>query len=175
MSCFPLIEVVGSKQVKNVCWGIPTPTYNSKNLSLIREEPHGMKLHVSYKGESTMNSTHKILLLLLALCIFSAESADPLGKFCNSDTSIKSGSKISANIDRLLSALISKTSSDGFTATSYGEGQDKVFGLAQCRGMSAAQTAQVVFKMQQSKSANSVQMKPMHEYGNLKLSFILKV
>jgi hypothetical protein len=134
MSCFPLIEVVGSKQVKNVCWGIPTPTYNSKNLSLIREEPHGMKLHVSYKGESTMNSTHKILLLLLALCIFSAESADPLGKFCNSDTSIKSGSKISANIDRLLSALISKTSSDGFTATSYGEGQDKVFGLAQCRG-----------------------------------------
>ncbi|KAE8037804.1 hypothetical protein FH972_010361 [Carpinus fangiana] len=94
-----------------------------------------MKLHVSYnKGESSMNSTHKILLLLLALCIFSAESADPLGQFCNSDTSIKSGSTISANIDRLLSALISKTSSDGFTATSYGEGQDKVFGLAQCRG-----------------------------------------
>ncbi|XP_059434750.1 cysteine-rich repeat secretory protein 55-like [Corylus avellana] len=81
-----------------------------------------------------MNSIPKILLLLLALCICSAESAHPLGQFCNSDTNIKSGSKISANIDRLLSALISKTSSNGFTSTSYGKGKDKVFGLAQCRG-----------------------------------------
>jgi hypothetical protein len=80
-----------------------------------------------------MNSIYKILLLL-ALCICHAQSADPLGQFCNTDTNITSGSKISANIDRLLSSLVSKTASNGFTATSYGQGQDQVFGLSQCRG-----------------------------------------
>uniref|UniRef100_A0A7N2RB86 Gnk2-homologous domain-containing protein n=1 Tax=Quercus lobata TaxID=97700 RepID=A0A7N2RB86_QUELO len=53
-------------------------------------------------------------------------------KFCNTDTNI--GSQISANIDRLLAELVSKTPSNGFIATSYGKNQYRVFGLAQCRG-----------------------------------------
>jgi|UniRef100_A0A2N9IFY6 hypothetical protein len=80
-----------------------------------------------------MNLNYKIFLLL-ALCICNAESADPLGQFCNSDTIISSGSQISANIESLLADLVSKTTSNGFIATSYGKKQDQVFGLAQCRG-----------------------------------------
>ncbi|ONH92729.1 hypothetical protein PRUPE_8G192200, partial [Prunus persica] len=64
-----------------------------------------------------------------------AESQDPLGDFCNEDsTKISNASQISANIDTLLAQLVPKTASLGFFATSYGKGQDRVFGLAQCRG-----------------------------------------
>ena len=80
-----------------------------------------------------MNLNYKILLLL-ALCICNAESEDPSGQFCNTDTNIGSGSQISANIDRLLAELVSKTTSNGFVATSYGKNQYQVFGLTQCRG-----------------------------------------
>lgn len=80
-----------------------------------------------------MELTCKVLLLL-ALCICHAESADPLGEFCNTNTNIGKGSQISANIDRLLAELVSKTPSNGFLATSFGKGRDQVFGLAQCRG-----------------------------------------
>ena len=52
-----------------------------------------------------MNLNYKILLLL-ALCICNAESANPLGQFCNTDTNIGSDSQISANIDRLLAELV---------------------------------------------------------------------
>ena len=80
-----------------------------------------------------MNLNYKIFILL-ALCICNAESEDPSGQFCNTDTNIGSGSPISANIDRLLAELVSKTTSNGFIATSYGKNQDQVFGLGQCRG-----------------------------------------
>ncbi|PKI43607.1 hypothetical protein CRG98_035983 [Punica granatum] len=72
------------------------------------------------------------LFLLVCNCI--AESADPLGQFCNRNSNISTGSQVSANIDRLLPQLVSKTESDGYIATSYGEDKDKVYGLAQCRG-----------------------------------------
>ena len=88
-----------------------------------------MNLGVSLLQRRSMNLNYKILLLL-ALCICNAESADPLGQFCNTG----SGSQISANIDRLLAELVSKTPSNGFIATSYGKNQYRVFGLAQCRG-----------------------------------------
>nr|POE83466.1 cysteine-rich repeat secretory protein 55 [Quercus suber] len=58
------------------------------------------------------------------------ESKGPLGQLCN----FGSGSQISANIDRLLAEMVSKTPSNGFIATSYGKNQYRVFGLAQCRG-----------------------------------------
>ena len=80
-----------------------------------------------------MNLNYKIFILL-ALCICNAESEDPSGQFCNTDTNIGSGNPISANIDRLLAELVSKTTSNGFIATSYGKNQDQVFGLGQCRG-----------------------------------------
>nr|POE83454.1 cysteine-rich repeat secretory protein 55 [Quercus suber] len=59
----------------------------------------------------SMNLNYKILLLL-ALCICNAESEDPSGQFCNTDTNIGSGSQISANIDLLLDDLVSKTTSN---------------------------------------------------------------
>ncbi|KAG6630908.1 hypothetical protein I3843_13G045000 [Carya illinoinensis] len=80
-----------------------------------------------------MNLIYKVLLLL-ALCICNAESTDPSGEFCNRNTNTSRNSQMSANIDRLLSELVSKTASNGFIATSFGKGKDTVFGLAQCRG-----------------------------------------
>ncbi|KAM1003476.1 hypothetical protein FF1_003754 [Malus domestica] len=63
------------------------------------------------------------------------ESQDPLGDFCNKDsTKISNGTQISQNIDSLLAELVPKTASTGFLATSYGMNQDQVYGLAQCRG-----------------------------------------
>ncbi|XWS47162.1 hypothetical protein CRYUN_Cryun14cG0129800 [Craigia yunnanensis] len=65
---------------------------------------------------------------------FSAEFTDPLGLFCNEDTSINSSSLISAIIDHLLAKLVSETLLTAYAATSYGKDPDKVYGLAQCRG-----------------------------------------
>ena len=73
-------------------------------------------------------------LFLLFMGTLGAESADPLGKFCNEDTSISSSSLISANIDHLLAKLVSETLLTAYAATSYGKDPDKVYGLAQCRG-----------------------------------------
>lgn len=70
-----------------------------------------------------------VLLLFLYIC-----AADPLGEFCNKDSNVSANSKISANIDNLLAELVSETAKTGYIATSYGKDQDKVFGLAQCRG-----------------------------------------
>ncbi|CAN6545028.1 unnamed protein product [Malus baccata var. baccata] len=87
---------------------------------------------LSYKQPS-----HKIYL---QLC-FEVKSQDPLGDFCNKDsTKISTGTQISQNIDSLLAELLScilflfNTASTGFLATAYGENQDQVYGLAQCRG-----------------------------------------
>ena len=74
------------------------------------------------------------IIFLLFLCTSNAESQDPLGQFCNSNTNISSGGKLSANIDKLLAELVFQTPSTGFVATTYGKDQDQVYGLAQCRG-----------------------------------------
>ncbi|CAK9140876.1 unnamed protein product [Ilex paraguariensis] len=71
-------------------------------------------------------------LLLMLLCIFTAESADPSGQYCNENTNITR--QISANIDTLLAKLVQSTAQNGFTATSYGKAESQVYGLAQCRG-----------------------------------------
>ncbi|XP_010241766.1 PREDICTED: cysteine-rich repeat secretory protein 55-like [Nelumbo nucifera] len=73
-------------------------------------------------------------LLLFFLFLVCNCTAEHLGEFCNKDKNISSDSPKSANIDHLLADLVSKTSSNGFTATSYGVGEDRVYGLAQCRG-----------------------------------------
>lgn len=79
-----------------------------------------------------MTSLYSIFLLVLFL--YTSTAADPLGNFCNKDSEISSNSQISANIDNLLAELVSKAASTGYFATSFGEGQDEVYGLAQCRG-----------------------------------------
>ncbi|XP_047150795.1 cysteine-rich repeat secretory protein 55 isoform X2 [Vigna umbellata] len=80
-----------------------------------------------------MHFSHKPMFLLF-LCIWVAKAADPLGEFCNRNTNISSGGKLSANIDKLLAELALKTPSTGFVATTYGKDQDKVYALSQCRG-----------------------------------------
>ncbi|XP_004492208.1 cysteine-rich repeat secretory protein 55 [Cicer arietinum] len=80
-----------------------------------------------------MYLSYKIIFLLF-LCISSAKSQDPLGEFCNKNTNISIGGKLSTNIDKLLAELALKTPSTSFIATSYGKDQEKVYGLAQCRG-----------------------------------------
>ncbi|XP_059626259.1 cysteine-rich repeat secretory protein 55 [Cornus florida] len=84
--------------------------------------------------EITMALLHHFLLLLLLLPNIIAESEDPSGQFCNTNTKINSTSRVSANIDRLLPQLVSGAILNGFIATSYGNGEDQVYGLAQCRG-----------------------------------------
>ncbi|XP_062081022.1 cysteine-rich repeat secretory protein 55-like [Humulus lupulus] len=72
--------------------------------------------------------------VFLVLCVTIAESVHPLGKFCNKRTAISNGSKISANIDSLLPELALKTPPNAFATSFSGEDEDRVYGLAQCRG-----------------------------------------
>lgn len=70
--------------------------------------------------------------LIFSLYILKAESQDISANSCNDD--IKANAAISRNIDTLLPELVSGTIQNGFIATSYGGGTNKVYGLAQCRG-----------------------------------------
>ncbi|KAK9281111.1 hypothetical protein L1049_004004 [Liquidambar formosana] len=78
-----------------------------------------------------MNLLYYLLLLHL---LYTSTAEDPLGDYCNQDTTISGSSQISANIDRLLAELVPKAAQNGFIATSYGKDQNRVYGLAQCRG-----------------------------------------
>ncbi|KAK6937872.1 Gnk2-homologous domain [Dillenia turbinata] len=69
-----------------------------------------------------------LFLFLLSNCI----ADDPLWNVCNNNVVV--GAKLSSNIDHLLAELVSKAPRDGYVATSYGKGDEKVYGLAQCRG-----------------------------------------
>lgn len=80
-----------------------------------------------------MYFSYKIIFLFF-LCTWGAKAEDPLGRFCNENTIIGSGGKLSANIDKILTEIALKTPSTGFVATTYGKDQDKVYALAQCRG-----------------------------------------
>ena len=78
-------------------------------------------------------SHHLLLLGVLSLWHCSADSADPLGVFCDKDARFGSP-KESAYIDGLSVQLVLKASASGFVAASYGRDQVFVHGLAQCRG-----------------------------------------
>lgn len=74
-----------------------------------------------------------LVLLLLSLTYSSADKS--LGKYCNKNTIISSSSPISANIDHLLADVVTKFMQGAtFVEASYGDGNDTVYGLAQCRG-----------------------------------------
>ncbi|GFZ20075.1 receptor-like protein kinase-related family protein [Actinidia rufa] len=72
------------------------------------------------------------VLLFLFLFTIPAKSADPLCEYCNTNTNISSN-QTSANIEGLLSQLVSGTILNGYIATSNGKNKDQVYGLAQCR------------------------------------------
>ncbi|XP_057437160.1 cysteine-rich repeat secretory protein 55 [Lotus japonicus] len=117
-----------------------------------------------------MHLLYKIIFSLL-LCISIAESQDlsgPLGEFCNENTKISSGGKLSANIDKLLAEFILKTPSTGFVATSYGNNQDQVYGLAQCRGDVSTQDCsnciQDAAKQIRQKCPNQVDARIWYDY-----------
>ncbi|KAL6967950.1 Cysteine-rich repeat secretory protein 55 [Sarracenia purpurea var. burkii] len=91
--------------------------------------------------------SHLLLLLFFFffLSTIPAESADPLGQFCNTNTNISS-SQISQNINQLLAQLIEGTNLNGFLATSYGKSKDQVYGLAQCRADVSSQDCSTCIK-----------------------------
>ncbi|KAL3517875.1 hypothetical protein ACH5RR_020464 [Cinchona calisaya] len=80
-----------------------------------------------------MASLHNLILILL-LSICTAESAELWNQFCNNNSKINYTSQLSTNINSLLAELVSETILNGFSTGTYGKGNDKVFGLAQCRG-----------------------------------------
>lgn len=72
-------------------------------------------------------------LLIFSLFILYVESTDPIAQLCN-HKSHTTTPQITKNIHSLLTKLAQTTSESGYSATSFGMGQAKVFGLAQCRG-----------------------------------------
>lgn len=75
-----------------------------------------------------------LFLSLLSLYIPTSESADPVYYICNPNSKTTDNSQLSKNIDALLNKLVQDTIQTGFTATSYGESTNQIYGLAQCRG-----------------------------------------
>uniref|UniRef100_A0A1D1XH13 Cysteine-rich repeat secretory protein 55 n=1 Tax=Anthurium amnicola TaxID=1678845 RepID=A0A1D1XH13_9ARAE len=61
-------------------------------------------------------------------------AADPLGQYCSQDRNTTRAT--SANIGRVLDALVRKASADGFATAVSGDGGsgERAYGLAQCRG-----------------------------------------
>ncbi|KAK1436968.1 hypothetical protein QVD17_02752 [Tagetes erecta] len=72
-------------------------------------------------------------LLIFALCILYVESADPSAQICNQNSNTTT-SEITKNIDAVLTTLVKTASESGYSATSSGSDQARIFGLAQCRG-----------------------------------------
>ncbi|KDP45260.1 hypothetical protein JCGZ_15125 [Jatropha curcas] len=73
-----------------------------------------------------------LLLIILSLCTTNCNGQDPLGNLCN-DQQTNNKTTIQ-NINHLITELVSKASSSGYFTTTSGQGQDKIYGLAQCRG-----------------------------------------
>lgn len=80
-----------------------------------------------------MASLHEILVLLFLVTYCLAD--DPSANYCNPNTIISSSSPVSANIDHLLADSVQKFKNGArFIEASYGKDQNRVYGLAQCRG-----------------------------------------
>ncbi|XP_058092165.1 cysteine-rich receptor-like protein kinase 44 isoform X2 [Magnolia sinica] len=77
-----------------------------------------------------------LLLSSLLLFIFHlpASTADPLWTTCPSTANYIVNSTFGTNLNRLLSSLSSNTSLTGFSNITIGENQNRIYGLAQCRG-----------------------------------------
>ncbi|RZC63289.1 hypothetical protein C5167_025046 [Papaver somniferum] len=78
-------------------------------------------------------SYHLIFIISLVLTFTYVNAEDPWWSFCNDNKKINS-TRISSNIDHILPNLVSHTSVQGYTFLSSGSGNDRVYGLAQCRG-----------------------------------------
>ncbi|KAI3964119.1 hypothetical protein MKW92_005230 [Papaver armeniacum] len=77
-------------------------------------------------------SYHLIFTFSLLLIFTYVNAEDPWWSFCNDNKKINS-TKVSSNIDHLLPNLVSQTSTQGYISLP-GSGNDRVYGLAQCRG-----------------------------------------
>ncbi|XP_073145434.1 cysteine-rich repeat secretory protein 55-like [Henckelia pumila] len=78
-----------------------------------------------------MNQMYNFLLTILFFYISTAESGDPLASSCNRDYT--NNSQLSRNIDAFLPKLVQGAIQKGFLTTSYGNGANQIYGLAQCR------------------------------------------
>ncbi|XP_078179048.1 cysteine-rich repeat secretory protein 55-like isoform X2 [Carex rostrata] len=65
------------------------------------------------------------LLLPLSYC------ADPIARYCAQNFT---SNQTQTNINQVISDLTTRASVGGFALTSYGNGNDTIYGLAQCRG-----------------------------------------
>jgi Salt stress response/antifungal len=71
------------------------------------------------------------LLIFFSLLLTLSYGADPIAHYCSQSYT---SSKIQTNINQVISDLTNKASVSGFAMTSYGKGNDTIYGLAQCRG-----------------------------------------
>ncbi|KAG5586488.1 hypothetical protein H5410_046922 [Solanum commersonii] len=83
--------------------------------------------------QEKMAFLHYSFLLILVVCICTAESVNPLGNFCD-DATKSNDSKTSANIGKVLAELVLVSAKNSFSTTSYGDAKNQVYGLYQCRG-----------------------------------------
>ncbi|XP_030546377.1 cysteine-rich repeat secretory protein 38-like [Rhodamnia argentea] len=83
-----------------------------------------------------MFPTKSIPLLLLSFFLLLSTSFgdDPLNDICFGKDNYTSGSPYKANLDSLLSALVSKVPPSGFATGSSGKWRNQAYGLALCRG-----------------------------------------
>ncbi|XP_068658040.1 cysteine-rich repeat secretory protein 55-like [Aristolochia californica] len=71
-------------------------------------------------------------LLLLLILLPSTYGADSIGEFCTGDKNLTTAQ--SSNVARTLEELVARTPGTGFATSSFGSGDQKAYGLAQCRG-----------------------------------------
>lgn len=120
-------------KVKKCCLSHP-PSFSTTTQLIRRRKPWKTpsREHQARRQKKKLMGFLSHVLLLLLLCTIHAESEDPLGVFCNTNTNISSN-QISSNINRLLPQLVQGTIQNGYIATSVGKAENQVYGLAQCR------------------------------------------
>ncbi|KAI3412668.1 uncharacterized protein J3R85_017005 [Psidium guajava] len=75
-----------------------------------------------------------LLSFCSALLLRTTLGANPLFQFCSASKNFTANSPYESNLNKLTSFLYTKTPSSGFGLGSIGQYQDKVYGLALCRG-----------------------------------------
>ncbi|XP_075519667.1 cysteine-rich repeat secretory protein 55-like [Primulina tabacum] len=123
-----------------------------------------------------MNQILNFLLTILFLYISTAESADPLSYFCNDDTKTDNNTQLSRNIDSLLPRLVQGAIKNGFLATSYGHGDNQIYGLAQCRsdvsGSDCSACIQDAGKQSRKLCPNQADVRIWYDYCFLKYNTV---
>ncbi|KAL0911692.1 hypothetical protein M5K25_019849 [Dendrobium thyrsiflorum] len=82
-----------------------------------------------------MEFSCKLFILVLLLPIIArCTSADSIYQECSKNITFSSNNSLQDNINHAFFGLIAKTALYGFATSSYGTGQDIIYGLTRCRG-----------------------------------------